>query len=83
VSDGNEANRRYHARIQQEYAELDDPMIKGQMALDRWMEARRDANRPAAISDYSPVARLEEELDYRQEEADRAWARRLGYGRVR
>ena len=38
----NEANRRYYARIQQEYAELDDPIVKGQMALDRWWESQRD-----------------------------------------
>ena len=38
MSGGNEASRRYYARIQQEYAALDDPIVKGQMALDRWWE---------------------------------------------
>jgi hypothetical protein len=38
----NEANRRHYARIQQEYAELDDPRVKAQMQLDRWWESQRD-----------------------------------------
>ena len=42
MSDGNEASRRYYARIQQEYAELDDPRVKAQMQLDRWWEMQRD-----------------------------------------
>jgi hypothetical protein len=74
----NEANWRYYARIRQEYAQLDDPIVKGQMALDRWMEARLDAraNPADAISNYSPVARLMEEMDYRQEEADSRYSGR-------
>jgi hypothetical protein len=42
MTDGNEANRRYHARIQQEHAELDHPVVKAQMQLDRWWQAQRD-----------------------------------------
>jgi hypothetical protein len=42
VSDDNTANKNYHKRIAAELAELDDPMIKGQMAIDRWWESQRD-----------------------------------------
>ena len=34
-------NKNYHKRLAQEYAELDDPIIRGQMALDRWWESQR------------------------------------------
>jgi hypothetical protein len=76
-----EANRRYHARLQAEYAELDNPMVKGQMALDRWWEQkllRRALARRSEIperGDYSPVARACSELDDAQEEADRRYTR--------
>jgi hypothetical protein len=42
VSDDNTASKNYHRRLQQEYAELDDPIIKKQMQLDRWWELQRD-----------------------------------------
>jgi len=42
MSDDNTANKNYYKRIAAEYAELDDPIIKGQMALDRWWQERRD-----------------------------------------
>ena len=31
----NQANKNYYKRLAQEHAELDDPLVKGQMALDR------------------------------------------------
>ena len=83
MSDGNEAARRYHARIQQEHAELDDPIVKGQMALDRWWEQkllRRALAQRSEIperGEYDPMRRFMEEMDDRQEEADRASARRV------
>jgi hypothetical protein len=40
--DSNQASRNYNRRLAQEYAELDDPIVKGQMALDRWWESQRD-----------------------------------------
>ena len=83
MSDGNEASRRYYARIQQEYAEFDDPIVKGQMALDRWWEQkllRRALAQRSEIperGEYDPMRRFMEEMDDRQEEADRASARRV------
>ena len=83
MSDGNEASRRYYARIQQEHAELDDPIVKGQMALDRWWEQkllRRALAQRSEIpetGEYDPMRRFMEEMDDRQEEADRASARRV------
>ena len=83
MSGGNEASRRYYARIQQEYAALDDPIVKGQMALDRWWEQkllRRALAQRSEIpetGEYDPMRRFMEEMDDRQEEAGRAWARRV------
>jgi hypothetical protein len=42
VSDDNTASKNYYKRIAAEYAELDDPLVKAQMALDRWWQAQRD-----------------------------------------
>jgi hypothetical protein len=40
--DPNQANRNYNKRLAQEYAELDDPVVKAQMQLDRWWQSQRD-----------------------------------------
>jgi hypothetical protein len=69
--------------LAQEYRELDDPMVKGQMALDRWWEqkllqrARARRSEIPETGEYDPMRRFMEEMDDRQEEADRAWARRF------
>ena len=42
MSDDNTANKFYYKRIAAEYAELDDPLVKAQMQLDRWWELQRD-----------------------------------------
>ena len=42
VSDGNTATKNYYRRIAAEYAELDDPVVRAQMQLDRWWESQRD-----------------------------------------
>ena len=42
MSDDNTASKNYYRRLQQEYAELDDPRVKAQMQLDRWWELQRD-----------------------------------------
>jgi hypothetical protein len=34
--------QRLAARLQQEYAELDDPVVKVQLQLDRWWQSERD-----------------------------------------
>ena len=71
MSGGNEASRRYYARIQQEYAALDDPIVKGQMALDRWWEQkllRRALAQRSEIperGEYDPIARYERETGRR------------------
>ena len=42
MSDDNTANKNYYKRLAQEYAELDDPLVKKQMQLDRWWELQHD-----------------------------------------
>jgi hypothetical protein len=42
VSDDNTANKNYYKRIAAEYAELDDPVVKAQMNLNRWWQMQRD-----------------------------------------
>jgi hypothetical protein len=42
ADDPNQASKNYHKRLTQEYAELDDPVVRAQMQLDRWWEAQRD-----------------------------------------
>jgi hypothetical protein len=42
MSDDNTATKNYYSRIAAEYAELDDPLVKAQMQLDRWWELQRD-----------------------------------------
>jgi hypothetical protein len=42
VTNGDTASKNYYRRLAQEHAELDDPVIRAQMQLDRWWEAKRD-----------------------------------------
>jgi hypothetical protein len=42
MSDDNAASRNYNKRLAQEYAELEDPVVRVQMQLDRWWQAQRD-----------------------------------------
>ena len=42
MSDDNTANKNYYRRLRQEYAELDDPLVKAQMQLDKWWGLQRD-----------------------------------------
>jgi len=42
MSDDNTANKNYYKRLAAEYAELDDPRVKAQMALDRHWQMMRD-----------------------------------------
>jgi hypothetical protein len=82
VSDDNTANKNYYRRLRAEYAELDNPMVKGQMALDRWWEQkllRRALARRTEIpetGEYDPMRRFMEEMDDRQEEADARYSGR-------
>jgi hypothetical protein len=41
-SDDNQASKNYNKRLRQEYAELDNPVVKAQMQLDRWWQAKRE-----------------------------------------
>ena len=66
-------NRRVQQRLDQEYAELDDPIVRGQLQLDRFWQrkldqrvaARRRVERPGAVDAesgiYDPMARFEAE----------------------
>jgi hypothetical protein len=47
MSDDTTANRNYYKRLAQEHAELDDPLVKAQMQLDRWWELQRELNAPS------------------------------------
>jgi hypothetical protein len=42
ADDPNQANKNYNKRLAQEYAELEDPLVKAQMLLDHWWQSRRD-----------------------------------------
>jgi hypothetical protein len=42
ADDPSQANKNYNKRLAQEYAELEDPIVKGQMVLDHWWQMRRD-----------------------------------------
>ena len=41
-TDDNQAGKNYSKRLRQEYAELDNPVVKAQMQLDRWWQAKRE-----------------------------------------
>jgi hypothetical protein len=74
--DGSSFNRRQQARYEAELDALNTPRARYQAVLDRWWQSRLDARARARRSeipekgDYSPVARLDRELDDAQEEAD-------------
>jgi hypothetical protein len=61
-------NKNYHKRLAQEYAELDDPIVKGQLQLDAWWERqleRRARARRTEIPEcgiYDPMKLFEEEV---------------------
>jgi hypothetical protein len=42
TDDDNTASKNYNKRIAEELAELDDPVVKAQLQLDRWWQAQRD-----------------------------------------
>ena len=76
MSDDNTASKSYYRRLAAEHAELDNPVIKGQMALDRWWEQkllRRALAQRSEIperGEYDPMRRFEAEINYAQQEAD-------------
>jgi hypothetical protein len=83
VSDDLSFNRRQAARYEAELEELNTPRARYQAQLDRWWQAKLDARARARRSeipergDYDPMRRFEAEMNYQQQEADRAWARRV------
>jgi hypothetical protein len=40
--DPNAFNKNRNKRLAEEYAELNDPVVKAQMQLDRWWQSQRD-----------------------------------------
>jgi hypothetical protein len=42
TDDDNTASKNYNKRLAQELAELDNPVVKAQLQLDRWWQAQRD-----------------------------------------
>jgi hypothetical protein len=75
VSDDNTANKNYYRRLQQEYAELDDPRVKAQMQLDRWWQEQRDFEEE--LSDTYMVGGFQERWSqtpsYTKSKRDRDW----------
>jgi hypothetical protein len=55
TADDNTASKNYHRRIAEELKEADDPIVKGQLILDRWVQSQRDLA--------AEEARLERELN--------------------
>jgi hypothetical protein len=73
--DDNQASKNYNKRVRQEYAELDSKRAHYQAVLDRWWSNRFGADTPAAISDYSPIARYDREADDKEDDAGRRYHR--------
>jgi hypothetical protein len=66
-----------NAQTRREYEAFEnDPIVKGQMALDRWWEQkllRRALAQRSEIpetGEYDPMRRFEAEMNYQQQEAD-------------
>jgi hypothetical protein len=73
------AGHRLTAAIQKQIEAFEnDPVAKGQAALDRWWQMRLDARGAtnARQGDYDPVARFDAEMDDNVEQHDRAYRRR-------
>jgi hypothetical protein len=75
VSDENAASRNYNKRLAQEHAELDDPVVKAQMQLDRWWEAQRDLE--SEDDDYIEIGGFRERRSampsFHKSKRDRDW----------
>jgi hypothetical protein len=74
------ANQRLNAQIKRQLAEFEnDPQAKAQAALDaRWqmmLDLREIDRAPSRRGEYSPIRRLESELDDAQERADELYRR--------
>jgi hypothetical protein len=80
MTDDQEFNKRYRAKVEAEIAEANSVRARYQAVLDRWWSDKFGPHVPDAVSDYSPVHRACQELDDRQAEADRAYARRFARG---
>jgi hypothetical protein len=72
----------YNRQMQREIEEFEnDPIAKRQKEIDYWWElklARRAASRRSVIpetGEIDPIRRLDSELDYAQELADRRYTR--------
>jgi len=72
--------------MKRETEKVDSEWVRKQKEIDFWWEInlarqaearqRRTTENPET-GDYSPVARYDQEADYKQEAADRAYARRF------
>jgi hypothetical protein len=80
--DKSDGRRNYSKQLAAEYRALSDPIVKAQMQLDAWWQSKLDARARARRSEipetgeYSPIARLERELDDVEEAA--GWRYRRG-----
>jgi hypothetical protein len=80
------AQDHINRQTQREIAEFNNPIVRRQQEIDFWwqtnrarqVEARQRRIENPETGDYSPVGRLDRELDEQQERADRRYAR-FGY----
>ena len=81
TDDPNAFAKRYHAQMQREIAEANEPNARAQAVLDRWMEDK--LNRLALArrreipetGEYDPMRRFTEETAYEEELAGRRYRR--------
>jgi hypothetical protein len=75
TDDDNAASKNYHRRLAQELAELDDPIVKGQLQLDCWWQAQR--NYEEEFDDYYEVGgfleRHSQTPSFHKSRRDRDW----------
>jgi hypothetical protein len=80
MSDEQTSDQRLAAKIRKDLEAFEnDPIAKGQAALDRWWQLRLDARAARNVprpGDYDPVARFDREMDELVERQDRVHHRR-------
>jgi hypothetical protein len=79
MSDEQTFDQRLTAAIQKQIAAFEnDPIAKGQAALDRWWQMQLDLRAALKVRphDYNPIKRFQEEMDDEIERRDQAYRRR-------
>jgi hypothetical protein len=75
TDDDSTASKNYNKRLAEELAELDDPVVKNQLQLDRWWQAQRDFEEE--FDDYYEVGgfleRHSQTPSFHKSKRDRDW----------